>query len=144
MTGALPSAAPASHEPDWDAVRPETLHHLQHLIQLNTVNPPCNEMVVARYLEGVLRGAGIATRVLEPSPGRAVVVARLAGSGERAPVLLLAHMDGVGVEAGGWSVDPFAATSRDGHLYGRGAIDHKGMLGANLVTVLLVEGHVLD
>ncbi|HEX6533427.1 MAG TPA: M20/M25/M40 family metallo-hydrolase [Gemmatimonadaceae bacterium] len=138
----LPDAMPAA--PDWARVREETIAHLQRLIRTNTVNPPGNEIAVARYLEMVLGHEGIETLVLEPAPGRAAVVARLRGSGEKGPVLLLAHMDVVGVEAAGWSVDPFGGEIRDGHLYGRGAIDDKGMLAANLETMLLLKRHVLD
>ena len=51
----------------------------------------------------------------------------------------MAHMDVVGVERASWSVDPFAGEVRDGFLYGRGAIDDKGMLAANLMTMLLIQ-----
>ena len=67
------------------------------------------------------------------------MVARLRGNGAKKPVLLMAHMDVVGVERASWSVDPFAGEVRDGYLYGRGAIDDKGMLAANLMTMLLIQ-----
>jgi acetylornithine deacetylase/succinyl-diaminopimelate desuccinylase-like protein len=51
-------------------------------------------------------------------------------------------MDVVGVEREHWSVDPFGGVVRDGYVYGRGAIDDKGMLAANLVTMLLLARHV--
>jgi acetylornithine deacetylase/succinyl-diaminopimelate desuccinylase-like protein len=70
---------------------------------------------------------------------RAAVVARLRGTGAKQPVLLMAHMDVVGVERASWSVDPFAGEVRDGYLYGRGAIDDKGMLASNLMTMLLIQ-----
>jgi len=136
-------AAVARH-PDWSAVRDETVRHLRRLIQLNTVNPPGNEITVARYLDSTLRSAGIETHLFEPSPGRAAFVARLKGNGSKQPVLLMAHMDVVGVEADQWTVDPFAAVEKDGYIYGRGAIDDKGMLAANLVTMLLLKRNVID
>jgi acetylornithine deacetylase/succinyl-diaminopimelate desuccinylase-like protein len=126
-------------EPDWVAARDETIRHLRELIHFNTTNPPGNELPLARYLDDVLRGAGIETRLFEPSPLRAVVVARLRGNGAKLPVLLMAHMDVVGVEREHWSVDPFLGDVRDGFLYGRGAIDDKGMLAANLMTMLLLK-----
>ena len=131
-------------EPNWEAARAETVQHLQRLIRLNTVNPPGNEIAVARYLNEALRAAGIETRLLEPAPSRAAIIARLAGTGAGAPVLLMAHMDVVGVEPERWSVEPFGAVIKDGYLYGRGAIDDKGMLAANLETMLLLKRHVLD
>ena len=48
---------------DWAAVRDETVRHLRRLIQLNTVNPPGNEITVARYLDSTLRAAGIETHL---------------------------------------------------------------------------------
>ena len=58
--------------------------------------------------------------------------------------MIMAHMDVVGVERERWSVDPFGGEIRDGYLYGRGAIDDKGMLAANLETMLLLKRHVID
>ncbi|MDQ4079824.1 MAG: M20/M25/M40 family metallo-hydrolase [Gemmatimonadota bacterium] len=141
---AASTRAAAATAPDWSVVRDETVRHLRRLIQLNTVNPPGNEITVARYLDSTLRAAGIETHLFEPSPGRAAFVARLRGTGATKPVLLMAHMDVVGVERDQWSVDPFAAVEKDGYIYGRGAIDDKGMLAANLVTMLLLKRHVID
>jgi acetylornithine deacetylase/succinyl-diaminopimelate desuccinylase-like protein len=131
-----------AQEPDWEAVKPQTVTHLQRLIRINTVNPPGNEMAVARYLEDVLKGAGVETQLFEPAPGRAAFIARLRGNGTKKPVILMAHMDVVGVEPEHWSVDPFAGIVKDGYLYGRGAIDDKGMLAANLMTMLLLKEYV--
>lgn len=51
-------------------------------------------------------------------------------------------MDVVGVELEKWSVDPFGAETLDGYLYGRGAIDDKGMLAANLMAMVLLARHL--
>ena len=99
---------------------------------------------MARYLDSTLKAAGIETHLFEPAPGRAAFVARLKGTGAKRPVILMGHMDVVGVERAHWSVDPFAAEIKDGYLYGRGAIDDKGMLAANLETMLLLKRNVID
>lgn len=125
--------------PDWESVEAETVARLQTLIQFDTRNPPGNELPLARYLEKTLSGEGIETLVLEPTENRAQVISRIRGSGAQRPVILLAHMDVVGVEVGDWSVTPFGGEIRDGYLYGRGAIDDKGMLAANLMTMLLLK-----
>ncbi len=143
MTAAMPNVSPAQ-EPDWAAAQQETIAHLQAMIRVNTSNPPGNEMPVARYLDSTLKADGIETHFFEPAPGRAALVARLKGTGAKQPVLLMAHMDVVGVEHDKWSVDPFGAVIKDGYLYGRGAIDDKGMLAANLETLLLLKRNVLD
>jgi acetylornithine deacetylase/succinyl-diaminopimelate desuccinylase-like protein len=133
----------AAQEPDWNAASKETLGHLQTMIRMNTVNPPGNELQVARYLEETLKREGIETHLFEPAPGRGALVARLKGNGSKQPVLIMGHTDVVGVERAHWSVDPFAAEVKDGYLYGRGAIDDKGMLAANLETMLLLKRNVI-
>jgi acetylornithine deacetylase/succinyl-diaminopimelate desuccinylase-like protein len=54
-------------------------------------------------------------------------------------LLLVAHMDVVGVDKSKWTVDPFGAVIKDGYLYGRGAIDDKGMLAANLAAFITLK-----
>jgi acetylornithine deacetylase/succinyl-diaminopimelate desuccinylase-like protein len=125
--------------PDWESARSETVARLQAMIRFDTTNPPGNELPLARYLESAFREEGIETTLLEPAKNRAQLIARIRGSGSRRPVILLAHMDVVGVEAGSWTRGPFAGEIRDGYLYGRGAIDDKGMLAANLITMLLLK-----
>jgi acetylornithine deacetylase/succinyl-diaminopimelate desuccinylase-like protein len=144
MTLALTPSVAATQEPDWAAAQQAAVAHLQRLIRINTVNPPGNEMAVARHLDSTLRAAGIETHLFEPTPGRASFVARMRGTGARQPVVMMAHMDVVGVEPEQWTTDPFGGEIRDGYVYGRGAIDDKGMLAANLVTMLLLKRHVVD
>ncbi len=130
--------------PDWTAVQVETVAHLQALIRINTVNPPGNELAAARYLVEQFTAAGIASQLFEPTPGRGAVVARIRGSGAARPVIIMGHLDVVGVEPAGWSVDPFGGVVQDGYLLGRGAIDDKGMVTANLMTMLLLQRHVVN
>jgi len=48
----------------------------------------------------------------------------------------VAHLDTVPVDKSRWSVDPFGGVIKDGYIYGRGAIDDKGMLAANLAVFI--------
>jgi acetylornithine deacetylase/succinyl-diaminopimelate desuccinylase-like protein len=125
--------------PDWQSVNAEIVSRLQTIIRFDTVNPPGNELPLARYLENTLREEGIETTLFEPQENRAELIGRIRGNGQKRPVILLAHMDVVGVERQRWTVDPFAGEISDGYLYGRGAIDDKGMLAANLMTMLLLK-----
>ena len=125
--------------PDWRSADAETVSRLQAIIRFDTTNPPGNELPLALYLQSALRDEGIETTSFEPGQNRAVLIGRIRGNGTKRPVILLAHMDVVGVEKARWSVDPFAGEVRDGYLYGRGAIDDKGMLAANLMTMLLLR-----
>jgi acetylornithine deacetylase/succinyl-diaminopimelate desuccinylase-like protein len=126
-------------KPDWESVRAETISRLQTIIRFDTTNPPGNELPLALHLETALQEEEIETTLFRPVENRAVLIGRIRGTAKKRPVILLAHMDVVGVERDGWSVDPFAGEIRDGYLYGRGAIDDKGMLAANLMTMLLLK-----
>jgi len=136
---AAASPAPA---PDTASLSREALVWLAQLIQINTTNPPGNEDAAAKYLAGVLQKEGIPFELLEVAPGRSAVVARLRSSAISDPsraLLLVAHMDVVGAERARWTVDPFGAGMKDGYIYGRGSLDDKSMLAANLATIIALK-----
>jgi len=122
----------------------ETVALLQALIRFDTTNPPGNERPLAQFLKDVFAKDGISSTLLLPTPSRAALIARLKGNGNKRPVILLAHMDVVGVEREKWSCDPFGGVVRDGFVYGRGAIDDKGMLAANVMAMFQLKRTVLD
>src|SRR5580765_2972969 len=126
----------AQTAPDFVSAQAEAVKFLGELVKIDTSNPPGNEMRAAEYIKGVLAAQGITAQVFESAPGRGNVVARLKGTGRKKPLLLMGHIDVVGVERARWTVDPFAATIKDGYLYGRGAEDDKGMVAANLAVFL--------
>ncbi len=131
------SSAQAS--PDFAAAQVEAAKFLGELVKIDTSNPPGNEIRVAEHIKSVLAAEGISAHVYESAPGRGNVVARLKGSGKKKPLLLMGHIDVVGVERDKWTVDPFAVVVKDGYLYGRGAIDDKSMDAANLEVFLLLH-----
>jgi acetylornithine deacetylase/succinyl-diaminopimelate desuccinylase-like protein len=140
---APPAAAQASGQlADTSALAREATVWLTDLIKINTTNPPGNEEAAAKYVVGILQKEGIKSELLPLQPGRSAVVARLNGSTFPDPskaLLLVAHMDVVGVERARWTVDPFGAVSKDGYIYGRGAVDDKGMLAANLAAFIALK-----
>jgi acetylornithine deacetylase/succinyl-diaminopimelate desuccinylase-like protein len=135
--GAAQTAGPAETE---------TIQFLQQLVRIDTSNPPGNEIQAAQYIKSVFDKEGISSEILESAPGRANLVARLKGNGSKKPILLMAHLDVVKVDRSKWSVDPFAATVKDGYLYGRGSSDDKSMVAANMAVLrqLKREGVKLD
>jgi acetylornithine deacetylase/succinyl-diaminopimelate desuccinylase-like protein len=136
------STALAQRAPTDQQILAEATAQLQALIRINTSNPPGNELAAAHFLDSIFRADGIESRVFESAPGRGAVVARIRGSGTRTPVILMGHLDVVGVQREQWSADPFAAEIRDGVLVGRGAIDDKGMLIANLQAMRALQRRV--
>jgi len=122
----------ASEAQDW----------LVELIKINTTNPPGNERAAAKYIADILMKEGITPEILDMGPGRSAVVARLRSSAVPDPskaLLLVAHMDVVGVDRSKWTVDPFGGVIKDGYLYGRGSIDDKSMLAANLAAFIALK-----
>ncbi len=143
FTGAgLAFAQAPAPTPDLAKVSDEAVGWLADLIRINTTNPPGNELAAVRYLAGILEREGIPAEVLETAPGRGVVIARLRSSAVPDPsraLLLLGHVDVVGVQKEKWSVDPFGGVIKGGYLYGRGAIDDKGMVVANLAVLVALK-----
>ena len=132
-----PAPAPAPAGFDRAAAQRDTYALLKELVALNTQNPPGNEIVVARRLDAMFNGVpGVETHVIDPGDGRANFIARLrATSPSKRAVLIMGHMDVVGADTSKWQSPPFAATERDGYLYGRGVIDDKGALAASAIAM---------
>jgi len=127
---------------DTSSLAKEAQSWLADLIRIDTVNPPGNEQVAAKYVAGILEKEGITAEILDLTPGRSAVVARLRSAAVADPakaLLLVAHMDVVAVDKFKWTVDPFGGVIKDGYLYGRGAIDDKGMLAANLAAFVALK-----
>ena len=138
-----PQATPVPPVPhDLSQLESDALNWLQDLIRINTVNPPGNELVAAKYIAGILDKEGIHSEIFESVPGRGFIVARLSASAMPDPsraLLLMGHLDVVGVDKAKWTVDPFGATIKDNYLYGRGANDDKGMTIANLAVLVALK-----
>lgn len=134
MTVLLSSRAPAQA-----ASADPTAALLADLIRANTSNPPGNEARIAELLAPRFRALGIETKILRTGDStKATVIARVKGDGSKRPILLAAHADVVGVEREKWSVDPFAGVIKDGHVYGRGAIDFKGGMAVFARAVMML------
>lgn len=122
--------------PNWQSLADDTVRYLRDLIRLDTSNPPGNEMLAAEYLARVLCDADIEPIVIETAPKRGNVIARIKGDGSAAPLLLYSHTDVVPVEREHWTVDPFGGEVKDGFVYGRGALDMKGITAMQLAVFL--------
>ena len=94
------------------------------------------ERKAAEHVLGLLDEVGLDAELIESDPGRASVVLRIEGQDSRRGALLVhGHLDVVPARAADWQVDPFAGEERDGCLWGRGAVDMKGM-DAMMLAVL--------
>jgi acetylornithine deacetylase/succinyl-diaminopimelate desuccinylase-like protein len=109
---------------------------LQRLIRVDTVNPPGNERSLQEELAGMLTEAGFECELLAAEPERANLVARLRGEGDGPTLTLLGHVDTVRADREAWSRDPWGGELVDGWIWGRGALDMKGQVAAELAACL--------
>src|SRR5581483_8072858 len=100
------------------------------LVRLRSINPPGDEAACARLIGGILEEAGFAVSSHSYGPGRANIVARLTGAGDKEPICFTGHMDTVPLGAAPWQRDPLAAERDGDKLYGRGSSDMKSGVAA--------------
>ena len=119
---------------------------LARLIRFNTVNPPGNELAAQEYLANHLAEAGFECELLGAEPERPNLVARLrpastSGGGPdldaaaAGPTLCyLGHVDTVLADAAEWTHDPWSGDVADGYMWGRGALDMKSQVAAEVAA----------
>lgn len=104
----------------------------QDLMRIDTSNfgddPGPGERIAAEYVATFLSDLGLEPVIRESEPTRASLTALWEGSDRtRPPLVLHGHLDVVPAFKDDWSVDPFAADVMDGMIWGRGAVDMKGV-----------------
>ena len=134
-----PAAAGAQAGPDWNAMQSEAVRTIQSYVRINTSNPPGDVTKAADFLAGILQREGIPVTRYESGPGRSILLARLKGTGTAKPLLLLHHMDVVPTDPSRWQHDPFGAEIADGKIWGRGAIDMKGLGVVQLMSFIMLK-----
>jgi acetylornithine deacetylase/succinyl-diaminopimelate desuccinylase-like protein len=111
---------------------------LASLIRFDTVNPPGNERPAQEHLADHLTQAGFECELLGAEPGRPNLVARLradpAAAAAGPTLCYLGHVDTVLADAGEWTRDPWSGEILDGFLWGRGALDMKSQVAAEVAA----------
>lgn len=113
------------------------------LIRIDSING--HEVNAAKYIADVLESFGMQahwsyfeedTEKLRPSLWSTL------DSGRAGPTLMLiGHIDTVGINKDNWKTDPFTPTEIDGRVYGRGSMDMKGGLACILSTLQYFNEH---
>ena len=125
---------------------PPLIDIFKEMVESRTVHPDGDNTALAKKMAVRLIAAGLPAsdvQVITPPNGgekKGNLIARLRGTGELKPVLLLAHIDVVDARSQDWSdgLDPFKLTEKDGYYYGRGVLDDKAMAAifvANLIRL---------
>jgi acetylornithine deacetylase/succinyl-diaminopimelate desuccinylase-like protein len=143
---ALPAAPRAAESTAAAAYEDMAVDLLRQYLQIDTTVPPGNELRGARFYQQILEREGIPVEVDEFAPGRANLLATLAGRGGKRPLILMNHIDVVPADPSRWSVPPFSGLVKDGMIWGRGAEDMKteGILQLLALVRARREGLVLD
>src|SRR5213078_1204591 len=111
----------------------------KQLIEINTTDSVGNITTAAEAMAARLKAAGFPAadvQVLGPDPRKGNLVARLHGTGQQKPLLLLAHLDVVEAKRDDWSIDHFTFMEKDGFFYGRGTGDDKAMAAIWIATLI--------
>jgi len=114
----------------------------KELVEIDTTTATGDTRQAAEAMAARLKAAGFPdadVQAFSPAPRKGNLVARLHGTGQRKPILLVAHLDVVPALRADWSVDPFKLTEQDGYFYGRGSSDDKYM-ASSFVTNLIRYG----
>jgi acetylornithine deacetylase/succinyl-diaminopimelate desuccinylase-like protein len=136
LLACLISLSPLLASDDNLSLAERTRRYLTALLRIDTSNPPGNETLAAEYLKQIADSHRIPAELLGPDPKRLNFIARLRGDGTQRPLLLIAHSDVVPADPSQWTVHPFRAETRGGFIFGRGAIDAKSLLAAELAVIV--------
>ncbi|WP_312117428.1 M20/M25/M40 family metallo-hydrolase [Brevibacillus reuszeri] len=130
----------------WQQVKAEAASYLQRLIQINTTNPPGNELAAARFLAELARENGLDACIQETAEGRGNLLISFQQEAEHvmtdpasSSLLLLSHLDVVGADEKDWEVPPFSGEIVDDVLWGRGTIDTKQLTIMELMALILLK-----
>jgi len=117
-------------------IEKEIVPLLSNLIKIDTTNPPGNELKAAEYIYDILNKEGIDVEILKSSDTRGNVIARIKGKSPGKKIALMGHLDVVPADPKDWSVDPFGGVVKDGYVWGRGALDCKGLVAQQVWTMI--------
>ncbi|MGD9125617.1 MAG: M20/M25/M40 family metallo-hydrolase [Desulfarculaceae bacterium] len=111
----------------------ELVEITRNLVRFQSVNPPGNELPIAKYAAEFLSKEGLEVEILEHADNRGSLVAKL-GGGNEPGLIYSGHLDVVKPE-GEWHRDPFAAEVAEGKIWGRGTSDMKSGVASIIAAV---------
>ncbi|MCX8168716.1 MAG: M20/M25/M40 family metallo-hydrolase [Candidatus Methanomethylicia archaeon] len=118
----------------------DVISFFRSILRFNTVNPPGNELPLAQYIYDFLSRENIDCEIIESDEGRGNVIAHLKGQYSSKRLLYLSHLDVVPVgDINLWTHHPFSADIEEGWIYGRGALDCKSLVAAEVFSLIFLK-----
>ncbi len=116
---------------------------LQQMIRVDTTSSPGRkegrETELLLSVQNLLSSRGVASQMIESAPGRGNLLVRYRGGGTQKPVMIMAHVDVVNSDPSRWERDPFSGDIEDGYVWGRGAMDDKGMAAVGVQVMMVLH-----
>lgn len=130
---------------DWNEITEHATELLRGYLRIDTTNPPGGEEAGAVYLRNALAREGIEAKLYDAGDARVSIAARIPAATHhgKKPLVLLSHIDVVPVEPEHWQHAPFGGELVDEVIWGRGALDMKGMAVMELLSAALLVRHRL-
>jgi acetylornithine deacetylase/succinyl-diaminopimelate desuccinylase-like protein len=114
--------------------------YLRALLRIDTTNLPGNERFAADYIARIFDQEDIGYEIVDSAPNRASIVGRIQAEHPTGrPILLMGHTDVVSVERDKWDRDPFGGELVDDYIWGRGALDMKGQVAAEMAAMVALR-----
>jgi acetylornithine deacetylase/succinyl-diaminopimelate desuccinylase-like protein len=119
----------------------------KELIEYKTTASEQNNTIAVEGMAAWLQAAGFDAEdvfIGGALPHKGNLVARIRGTGDNQPIVLMAHIDVVEAEREDWNLDPFVLNEDEDYFYGRGTIDDKAMSAIFLANLIRFkrEGYV--
>ena len=137
------------YEPSPEKYRQLARDIFRQLIETNTSHSVGSVTAACKKVQQRLLDAGFPASNLSlmgPSERKQNLVIRYRGSGQRKPILIIAHLDVVEAQRSDWTTDPFQFVEKDGYFYGRGTQDLKDNVALLVATFIRLheEGYRPD
>jgi len=131
---------------DYDFNKERAVERFRHMLQKKTVWPRDSEPDYEEFrafLPMLKKDYPEVFKVMEVNVINDYgILLKWKGTGNKKPVVLMAHYDVVAVDEKGWDHPPFGAEIADGSIYARGTADTKCII-AGLLALLVAAGSII-
>ncbi|EMY77251.1 peptidase dimerization domain protein [Leptospira weilii serovar Ranarum str. ICFT] len=124
---------------DYRKLAEDASKDLQTYLRIKTVRG--NEKQAVLFLKSLFDKRGIKTTIIDVpgKPERANIMAEMKGTDSEGGLILTSHIDVVEADPNEWDEPPFSGIRKGDRIYGRGAVDVKGLGIMQLYAFFLIH-----